>query len=270
MNRQSLIALLLAVVAALLTYYYISEKEAAVKADVTPLKVLVAKKPINRGAVLTAGKVMIDEIPGAYVMPGAMAAPSREGVIQQWQEVKGQFAVVPIAKGEQILPNKLSQILPGFAGAVPDGMRIVSLAFDASSAVGGHVRPGNHVDVLGTFEHTYRKVKRITSVMMAQNVLITAVGDQTTTGGAGNKTSAQLTGSSALTVCLAVTPPDAVRLALAEQEGNLKLALRSVGDDQQLNLTDQNLGTVLGPLMKVNKNEIKPAEKSIQIIRGLQ
>ncbi len=270
MNRQTLIALLLAVIAALLTYYYISEKEAAVKADVTPLKVLVAKKPINRGAVLTAEKVMIDEIPGAYVMPGAMASPSKKGVVQQWREVKGQFAVVPIAKGEQILPNKLSKILPGFAGVVPEGMRIISLALDASAAVGGHVRPGNHVDVLGTFEHTYKKAKRITTVMMAQNVLITAVGDQTTSSGSRNKTPYQLAGHGSLTVSLAVTPRDAVRLALAEQEGSLKLALRSVGDDQQLNLPDQNLGTVLGPLMKVNKNEIKPAEKTIQIIRGLQ
>ena len=92
MNRQTLIALLLAIIAALLTYYYISEKEAAVKADVTPIKVLVAKKPIPRGAALTGDKVLIDEIPGAYVMPGAIAAPDKDGVIKQWKEYQGQFA----------------------------------------------------------------------------------------------------------------------------------------------------------------------------------
>jgi pilus assembly protein CpaB len=271
MNRQTLIALLLAVIAALLTYYYISEKEAAVEADVTPIKVLVAKKPLPRGAALTADKILIDEIPGSYVMPGAISAPDKEGVIKQWKKYKGQFAIVPLAKGEQILPNKLSQILPGFAGVVPEGMRIISLAFDLSAAIGGHVRPGNHVDIIGTFEHQYKKNKQITTVLMAQNILVTAVGDETTSDKPKIRKGGAAAGSSgSVIVCLSVAPADAVRLALAEEEGRLKLALRSVGDENKLDLPDQNLGTVLGPLMKVRKEEIRPVKKQIQIIRGLQ
>jgi len=271
MNRQTLIALFLAVIAALMTYYYISEKEAALKADVTPLKVLVAKKPIARGTVLTADKVFIAEIPGAYVMPGAIASPAREDVVKQWKKYKGQFAVVPVAKGEQILPNKLSRILPGFAGVVPEGMRIISLAFAPAAAIGGHVRPGNRVDIIGTFTHQYKKVKRTTSVVMVQNVLVTAVGDETAAAKPKKNKSESLPGSGgSLSICLAVAPEDAVRLTLAEQEGSLKLALRSVGDENYLDLPDQNLGTVLGPLMKVRREEIQPVKKQIQIIRGLQ
>lgn len=270
MNRQILIALLLAVTAAAMTYYYISEKEAAIKADVTPIYVLVAKKPIPRGSELIREKVSVDEIPGAYVMPGAVSSRNREGIRKLWEKYKSQYAVVDIAKGEQILPNKLSSIIPGFASAVQEGQRIVAFSFKPASAVGGHLKPGNRVDVIGTFEHQYRKTKRTTSVVMVQNVLVAAVGNATTLGNDGpKKKSSSLGGPGALVVSLAVQPEDATRLSLAEQEGSLKLALRALGDDKEVDLRDQNLGTVLGPLMKVKREEIKPAKKRVKIIHGM-
>jgi pilus assembly protein CpaB len=270
MNRQTLIAILLAALAAMLTWYYLGEREAELKSDVTPVKVLVAKKPISRGSLLTEDKVSITEIPGAYVMPGAVSSATVKGVERQWEAVKNQFAVVPLAKGEQILPNKLSKILPGFAGVVPEGMRIVALSLDPASAVGGHVKPGNRVDVLGTFDHEYRGVKRTSTVVLAQNVLVTAVGEETTADRAKEKSLGNAGGGGAPTLCLAVSPEDALRLSLSEREGALKLALRSMGDENLLDLPDQNLGSVLGPLLRVQKDEIKSAPKRIEIIRGMQ
>jgi pilus assembly protein CpaB len=272
MSRRTLIALLLAALAAVLAYYFISEKEAALRADVTPLKVLVAKSSIGRGLPLTEEKVAIDEIPGAYISPGAIASVSRDEVIRQWKkDYQGQFAVVPIAKGEQILSNKLSKILPGFAGVVPEGKRIMALTLDAASAVGGHMAPGNHVDILATFEHEYQNAKRTTTVVLVQNVMVTAVGDQTTLEKSAKSGPGLTSGNNTVTVCLAVSPEDATRLALSEKEGSLKLMLRSVGDEGPLDLPDQNLGSVLGPLMKVRKEEIKSAPpKRFQIIKGME
>jgi pilus assembly protein CpaB len=270
MNRQNIIAILLAACAALLAYYYLSEKEAAVRADVTPVKVLVAKKPINRGALLTSDKVVVEEMPGAYVQPGALSATTQKNVLKQWEEIHGQFAVVPIAAGEQILPNKLSKILPGFAGVVPEGMRIIAFSLDAAAAVGGHVKPGNRVDVLGTFEHQYKGAKRVTTVILAQNVLLTAVGNETAIERPKEAAASLAQSSAGTTVCLALAPEDAVRLSLAEKEGGLKLALRSVGDENLLEVPDQNLGTVLGPLMRARQEEIKSAPRRIEIIKGMQ
>lgn len=270
MNRQTLIALLLAALAALLTWYYLSEREADLKADVTPVKVLVAKKPIGRGSLLTEDRVAIREVPGAYVMPGAVSAASVKEVERQWEGLRNQFAVVPISKGEQILPNKLSKILPGFAGVVPEGMRIVAFTLDPAAAVGGHVKPGNRVDVIGTFEHEFRGAKRVTSVLLAQNVLVTAVGGETTADRAKDKPLGESAARGGVNLCLALAPEEALRLSLSEHEGTLKLALRSVGDENLLALPDQNLGTVLGPLMRVPKEEIKSAPRRIEIIKGMQ
>ncbi len=271
MRKQNLIALLLAVIAALMTYYYITEKKAEVRAEVTPVKVLVAKKPISRGAELTADKVRIDEIRGAYIMLGAISSADKKGVVKQWQEFRGQFAVVPMAKGEQILPNKLSKIRSGFADVVSEGQRIVALALDPAAVVGGHVKPGNRVDVLATFEHRYKDVKRTTTVVLVQNIPITAVDEQTTLDEPKPSPPSVLSGGGrTIMVCLAVTPEDAVRITLAEREGFLKLTLRSIGDNNLIDLPDQNLSTVLGPLMKVRREEIKPVSKKIRIIRGMQ
>lgn len=55
-----------------------------------------------------------------------------------------------------------------------------------------------------------------------------------------------------------------------EQEGSLKLALRSVSDENLVDLSEQNLKTLLGPLLKAKQEDITPAKRGIQIIRGLQ
>jgi pilus assembly protein CpaB len=269
MNKQTLIALLLAAAAAVMAYYYLSEKEAAVRADVSPIKVLTAKKPIPRGGMLTLDRLTIQEIPGAYVMPGAIAASSQDGLLKQWKEFNGQFAVVPIAKGEQVLPNKLSRNLPGFAGVVPEGMRIVTFSLDPAAAVGGHLKPGNHVDVIGTFDHQFKGAKRMTTVILSQNLLVTGVGDETTADRGRERTEGAASSGGTM-ISLAVTPEDAVRLSLAEKEGSLKLSLRSLGDEDRLSLPDQSLGTVLGPLMRAQQDDIKSAPRRLEIIKGLQ
>jgi pilus assembly protein CpaB len=268
MNKQTVIAIALAAAAAVMSYYYLSEKEAAVRADVSPVKVLTAKKPIPRGGRLTLDKLTIQEVPGAYVQPGAISASSQESLLKQWNDFNGQFAVVPLAKGEQVLPNKLSKLLPGFAGVVPEGMRIITFSLDAAAAVGGHLKPGNHVDVLGTFDFQFKGAKRLTTVMLSQNLLITGVGEETMADRSREKPEGAAAGGTIIS--LAVTPEDAVRLSLAEKEGSLKLSLRSLGDEDLLSLQDQSLSTVLGPLMRAQQDDIKSAPRRMEIIKGLQ
>lgn len=270
MNRQLLAAVFLAGLAALATYYYLSEKEAAIQADGTPLVVLVAKQPMVKGSRIESGKLTVKRIPGAYVMPGALASSSSQEVQTIFENYRGQFILVDIDKGEQILPNKLSKLRPGFAGSIKPGQRIMAFNLPLSAAVGGHLQPGNHVDVLGCFEHRYKNQKRTTSVVLVQNVMVTSIGQSSIIGQHKVKQTMIENGqSSQIIVSLSLTPEDALRLSLAEQEGRLKLSLRAVHDDNQLNLGDSHLGSLLGPLMRVEKETIKPVKKRIQIIKGL-
>ena len=271
MPRKILLALLLASLAALLTYYYINERIGEVAEKVTPLKVLIAKKNIKRGEILNIDKVLISEIPSAYIMPGAISASTEAGLKEQWQEGTNQLAIVPIAKGEQILPNKLSEILPGFASVIPKGKRIIALEFSSAAAVGGHIKPGNQVDILASFKHQYKGDNRTTVVNLAQNIMIAAVSESTLSNKKnGFKSKQDLLGAhSNINVSLIVTPQQALKINLAQVEGKISLSLRSLGEEEILDLPDQNLGRVLGPLMKVSPEEISSEEKEIQIISGL-
>ncbi len=270
MHKRLWIALGLATVAAVLTYVYISQQEAALRLAGTPIHVLVAKKSVARGSTLTADKVTIQAVPGAYLMPGAISSSDPDSVIKQWQEYKGQYALVPISKGEQILPNKLSRLVPGFAAAVPEGMRIVTLAMDPAGALGGHVRPGNRVDVLGSFDCTIKGIKRMTSVALVQNLLVTGVGDDTVDALDKEKMTGTV-GGTVFLVSVAVTPEDALRLTLAEREGMLKLSLRSLGDEDLLALSDQSLGSVLGPLLRsTGGGEDRRSTHAVEIIKGTE
>ncbi len=271
MNKQMLAAIVLAALAAVLTYYYISEKEAAINAGITPMHVLMAKSPIARGARLLANKVVINKIPGAYVMPGAIAGATHEDVVALWKTYKNQIALVDIAKGEQILPNKLSSLTPGLASVIQNGERLCAFSLPPAAAVGGQLQPGNMVDVLGTFDHEFRNQKRTTTVLLAQKVMVASVGTKSINlSGGGEQEEVPAPRMEEVVLSLALSPEDALRLALAEQEGILKLTLRASTDDSVVHLGDQHLGKLLGPLMRVPKEDIKPEKKPVQIIRGIQ
>jgi pilus assembly protein CpaB len=130
------------------------------------------------------------------------------------------------------------------------------------------LKPGNHVDVLGTFDFQFKGAKRLTTVMLSQNLLITGVGEETMADRSREKPEGAAAGGTIIS--LAVTPEDAVRLSLAEKEGSLKLSLRSLGDEDLLSLQDQSLSTVLGPLMRAQQDDIKSAPRRMEIIKGLQ
>lgn len=274
MDRMKWLALAAGVSAALLVYYFLAEREQALRAASSPIQVLVAKQTLGRGTRVSAENVSLAALPGAYVMPGAIAAPTRAEVIKLWQDSKNQFALVPILRGEQILFNKLTRLSPGFAGLIPEGQRAVSLALEPAAGLAGHLKPGQRVDVMGVFSHQFQNQHRTTAVVLVQNALVVAVGEETLAGAeaanGGKFPAGPGNGRGTVLVSLAAGAEDAVRLALAAREGELQLALRSPGDDQQLDFADQNLGSLLGPLLKVRKEEIQSTGRRVEIIRGTQ
>jgi Flp pilus assembly protein CpaB len=107
------------------------------------------------------------------------------------------------------------------------------------TGVGGHIRSGDSVDIIGTFRTLGEKrvVKDLQAVTLFQKVPVLATGknyrfDPSTqpvkAKGGIIPTVAQSSGFS--TVTLQVTPRMCMDLAIAQQTGTLTLALRSIHD----------------------------------------
>jgi pilus assembly protein CpaB len=177
--------------------------------------VIVAANDLQVGARVEERDIRIIRIPASDLPPGAPRKRS---------DVIGHGVIIPISKGEFILPNRLAgENVSGLPSLIPPGMRAVSVRVNEVVSVAGFVTPGTRVDVLltgtpGTGE------QETTTVL--QNVAVLASGhtlERSSTGEAQNTA----------VITLLVTPDDAERLTLASSEGKIQLALRNPLDTKQ-------------------------------------
>src|SRR5579863_6456533 len=180
------------------------------------VEVMVAANDLQVGARIEEHDIKVIKIPGADLPPGA---PRRKS------DVLGHGVIIPIFKGEFILPNRLAaeNAGAGLPSLIPPGMRAVSVRVNEVVSVAGFVTPGTRVDVLLTGAPSGSDQQTIT---VLQNVEVLASGhtlERTSTGEAQNTA----------VITLLVTPDDAQRLTLASSEGHIQLALRNPLDIKQ-------------------------------------
>jgi pilus assembly protein CpaB len=179
--------------------------------------VIVAANDVQVGA-----KVELHDVHTAKFSPTDLP----QGVYSKPSQVLGRGVVVPIAKGEFILPSKLApeNAGSGLPSLIPPGMRAVSVRVNEVVSVAGFVTPGTRVDVLLTGTPIGGKEPQTATVL--QNVPVIASGhtlERTSTGEAQNTP----------VITLLVSPDDAQRLTLASSEGHIQLALRNPLDTRQ-------------------------------------
>src|SRR5688572_13291611 len=216
-NRPALLLVLAlgaGTLAAFLAFSFLRSPESALAQDVEPmtLQVVVAARDVNVGTVLAAEDVKVIDWPGAAVP---------EGYATSVDQVIGLGAIVPVTANEAILPSKLasSDAGRGMAMLVPKGYRAVSVPVNDVVAVAGWVRPGTHVDVLVTLDDVRTEQEPVTQVVL-QNVAV--LGNDKSIERDSEGEAVQIA-----VVTLLVTPTDAERLAMADNGGELQLALRS-------------------------------------------
>jgi pilus assembly protein CpaB len=175
------------------------------------IDVIVAADDLQVGARVEEHDIKIIRIPVSDLPPGS---PRRKS------DVLGHGVIIPISKGEFILPTKLAgeNAGSGLPSLIPPGMRAVSVRVNDVVSVAGFVTPGTRVDVLLTGTPTGGQDPQTTTVL--QNVAVLASGhtlERTSTGEAQNTN----------VTTLLVTPDDAQRLTLAASEGHIQLVLRN-------------------------------------------
>jgi pilus assembly protein CpaB len=235
--RAFLVALTVALIATFAQCRFVAMREKALLYDSEPIKTLVAIKDIAPNTRVDETMVQSQEVPRKWRQPKALGSID---------EIVGQFAQVKINTGEQVVATKLKGATEaGLAFYVPKGMRAISIAADVYNAVGGHVRPGDYVDVLGTFDFGQGEKSDLRTVTVMQRVWVLAVVDElpgstaravpepTREGEAPEpEPGPQERISSRATVTLALAPPDAQKIVMAQELGRLTISLRSLWEGE--------------------------------------
>src|SRR5882724_9510043 len=189
--------------------------------------------------------------------------------------VVGRGVVLPIAKGEFVLPLKLAGENAGYGlpSLIPPGMRAISVRVNEVVSVAGFVLPGTRVDVLLTGNPTGATDQQTTTVL--ENVAVLATEQKLERNSAGDPENAAV-------ITLLVSPDDAQKLTLASMQGKIQLSLRNPLDTKQQDLglvTSSSLyrgGAPVRPTTTATKSRPKtiavapaaPQVYSVEVIKG--
>jgi len=219
MNRTRFLMIgALALAAGLLAAVYVYKNlQPKTGVAVDTAEVIVAANDMQVGARVEERDIKIIKVASSDLPPGA---PRKKA------DVIGHGVIIPISKGEFILPNRLAgeNAGSGLPSLIPPGMRAVSVRVNEIVSVAGFVTPGTRVDVLLTGAPNGSGDQQTTTVL--QNIAVLASGhtlERTSTGEAQNTA----------VITLLVTPDDAQRLTLASNQGHIQLALRNPLDTKQ-------------------------------------
>ena len=230
--KSKLLLLILAVVfglaAVYATYQYIQHIQKTYQASGKYVSVAVAKTMIPARQVITEQMIQFTEIPANYVNPAVLGKPI---------DIMGKIARDDIHPGEQILKSKVvnpGDPSEGLAMLVEPGRRAIAVAVNDVIGVAGLLKPGDHVDILGT---VVVGKDTVTSTLV-QNIKILAVNKSL-----DSQVNKQLDAkqSQTATITLSVNPNEAQHITLATEKGSIRLVLRTPADAEKPAVPSTNM-----------------------------
>jgi pilus assembly protein CpaB len=298
MQKQRIILIVgvvLAVVVVFLIKVYLDQqreiageeaRREAQKIQKTQIAVLVAKADIPKGQEIKSELLETKILPSQELMPQAATSLDR---------IAGMVAMVGIPKGQQITLNTLAfprRAGGGLSDATPPGKRAVTINVDNMSSLVGMVKPGDHVDIIATMPvpvqiSETKQATQAASIPLFQNVLVLAVGQETgiisAAEGEGSRYDREEAARAAprkeipTLITIALSPQEAGLIAFVQEQGKLRLTLRSPADSQLQALSPIGWDALFQYLMpnaskQKPKEEIKPPEPEgyVEIYRGLK
>jgi Flp pilus assembly protein CpaB len=246
--RNIAIAIALAVLAAMLTSFYVRQEKQNLQADQKLETVYVAKDDIEPGtpAAELSGMLETKEVTGGSVAPGAIVNPD---------QLTGKVVTQQIYAGEQVTALRFSTVqAQGIRAKLTGTLRAVQVAGDEHQLLAGTLKEGDHVDIvanlkykfvnfgqrrLGTDENTATRVI-LRDILVLRGVQ-TAAAENVRDSGGGNS------------VILAITDAQAQKLFFAMRNGEWTLQLRPPADAADSPESVETVGTLLGDGLKADQ-----------------
>lgn len=250
-------------------------KKAIASMQANQTSVLVAKQDMPKGVLVEANMFDTAIVPNKFVQPQAVTSLDR---------ISGMLTIAPITKGEQISLSKLTntrQIGGGdLAGITPAGKRAISILSDNSISLSGMVKPGDYVDVLATLQVPVQGQDGQMSSQMAviplfQNVLVLAVGQNTgTMSSPTSRYSEKEASSGPALITLALGPQEANLIVFVQEQGKVRLAMRSPADAKVEPMTPASWDTLFQYIMPQRQGNsanapVVDTNEYVEVLRGL-
>ncbi|MGD9728096.1 MAG: Flp pilus assembly protein CpaB [Nitrospiraceae bacterium] len=195
------------------------------------------------------------------------------GAFKNSDELKGRVILSNLKKNEPILESKLAPIsvkTGGVAAVMDPSKRAMAVKVNEVVGLPGFVQPGDRVDVMATFEDPRDKGKdgqgrkaEITKVVL-ENTLVLATDTQMERADGDEKPTA------VKVITLEVSLDEAEKLAMAENGGKLRLALRSPLNPDVLKTTGADFRDLLTSHQTIPPRS-KVAKKQgiqVEVIKG--
>jgi pilus assembly protein CpaB len=208
--------------------------------------VVVATGDISYGTKLDPSKLAIERLP---------AGDAPRGAYSTTQQLLGQtggppIVLTPISAREPILADKLSGAgaRATVAAVIGEGMRAYTIGVSDVAGVGGHVLPGDRVDVVLTRSFTASQLKQKSTACGDCKLFISelVLQDVRVLGMDLNADPTSTQAAVAHTATLEVNVPDVQKLAAASEAGSLSLALRRTGSAEVTPTRRIEVGDVIG------------------------
>jgi Flp pilus assembly protein CpaB len=206
-----------ALAAGVILLVYLNHYRQEVKAQGTPVTVLVARESIPKG---TSGSVIASK--GLYTATTIREGQLKEGAISDPATLSGKVASQEIYEGSQLTLSALSASGDSLAGTLTDRERIVTVPLDSAHGLVNELETGNRVDVYAGF-NVVPLARNGTPIaggqarpmlrLIVPNVPVVKIGPKKS-------------GSGASDVSLRVDDVKAAQIAFASDNGKLWLALR--------------------------------------------
>jgi len=200
--------------------------EAATPAEPQGPKVLVAKRALPVGTIVTADAIGYqlwpkEMVQDAYFIDGEADMNKLLGTVVRFAITAGE----PVTQGSLVSPGDRGFL----AAALSPGMRAITVPVSAKTGVGGFVFPGDRVDMLltQTVSGDDTSLQAAETILRNLRVLATDQSTETETSEDGKTIVREFR-----TVTLEVTPRIAEKISVAQSIGTLSLVLRSIADNQ--------------------------------------
>ena len=146
--RNIVLAVALAVVAALLTGFYVTNYKRTVQHGEHHVSVYVAAKDIPAGTsgadVASGGYLQKESVPRRARVPGAITQPS---------QIDKYVAKDTVYAGEQVSTRRFTTTHnAGVRGQLKGPQRAIQVTGNATQLLAGTLKPGDHVDLVGNFK----------------------------------------------------------------------------------------------------------------------